>query len=80
MNPCTTELETFAATFYGNDAFLDIYPSQSNDVFLVALNDDNGTLIDELEFDNEDTARRYIDWLVDNAHEVQAIYARTFTL
>ena len=48
-------------------------------MFLVALNDDNGTLIDELEFDNEDMARRYINWLVDNAHEVQAIYARTFT-
>ena len=79
MNPTSQELENFASVFYGNDSFLDIFPSPSNDVFLVALNDDNGTLIDELEFDNENTARRYIDWLVDNAHEVQAIYSRTFT-
>lgn len=81
MNPTPEQLDIFRDAFYLGDAFLDIGPVETEDGrYTVSLQDDFGNAVaDSLDFDNEDTARRYIDWLVSNAHEIQAIQARTFT-
>lgn len=80
MNPTPQQLNRFALQFY-DAGFLDIEPVSLDDGrFWVSLHDDMGNEIDELTFDDEATARRYIDWLVTNSQELRAIEGRTFAL
>lgn len=79
MNPTPEQIERFSAQFY-DSGFLDIEPISLDDGrFWVALHDDCGNEIDELTFDDEDTARRFIDWLIVNATQIRAIERQTFT-
>jgi len=81
MNPTQEQLTQFQEQYYPGGAFLDIAPNLLDDrSWLVGLHDDNGNEIDSVTFDDEATARRYIDWLVDNSVEIDAIQSREFVL
>jgi hypothetical protein len=82
MNPTQEQLNTLRDAFYSGDAFLDIAPVDTEDGdYTVSLHDDFGNEVtDSLTFSDEATARRFIDWLIDNAHTIQVIQSREFVL
>ena len=82
MNPTPEQLDAFAERCYGGFGFLDLEPQplDPHPGFLVTLTDHNGwDTVDELTFADRDTALRFIDWLGNNAEEIEAIIDRTFT-
>lgn len=82
MNPTQKQLNTFRDAFYLGDAFLDIGPVETEDgLYTVSLQDDFGNAVaDSLDFDNEATARSFIDYLIINAQTIQAIQSCEFVL